>query len=279
MRVKEWFGWHFPELSKIVSDNSSYIKTVKLIKNKENLLADRDALEVKLVKLLEDEETVAKVFDAAKASMGGGLNELDELNIKYFCKKVSSLIQFKEQIHEYLKEKMLRVCPNTAALIGEIVCARLLAHAGGLSTLAKYPASTIQILGAEKALFRALKTKSKTPKYGILYHSSFIGKANASSKGKISRFLANKISMCSRIDFFSADRFADYGEELRNQVEERLEFLNSGIKPRKNLDVMGKIFEQVEEKKLLGKKKASKASRKLSEGILLIRKRLNKKRK
>ena len=96
MRVKEWFGWHFPELSKIVSDNSSYIKTVKLIKNKENLLADRDALEVKLVKLLEDEETVAKVFDAAKASMGGGLNELDELNIKYFCKKVSSLIQFKE---------------------------------------------------------------------------------------------------------------------------------------------------------------------------------------
>lgn len=101
---------------------------------------------------------------------------------------------------------MKALAPNVSALVGEIVGARLISHAGGLSNLAKYPASTIQILGAEKALFRALKLrgKGKTPKYGLLYHSSFIGKAGAKNKGKISRYLANKLAMCSRIDFFSA---------------------------------------------------------------------------
>jgi nucleolar protein 56 len=99
---------------------------------------------------------------------------------------------------------MKGLAPNIAALVGEIVAARLISHAGGLSNLAKYPASTIQILGAEKALFRALKTRGKTPKYGLLYHSSFIGKAGIKNKGKISRYLANKLAMCSRIDYFSA---------------------------------------------------------------------------
>ena len=97
------------------------------------------------------------------------------------------------------------LAPNTSALVGEIVAARLISHSGSLSNLAKYPASTIQILGAEKALFRALKTRGKTPKYGLLYHSSFIGKAQLKNKGKISRYLANKLAMTSRIDFFSAD--------------------------------------------------------------------------
>lgn len=98
---------------------------------------------------------------------------------------------------------MRNLSPNVGALVGEIVGARLISHAGGLSNLAKYPASTIQILGAEKALFRALKTRGNTPKYGLLYHSSFIGKAGVKNKGKISRYLANKLAMCSRIDFFS----------------------------------------------------------------------------
>lgn len=92
--------------------------------------------------------------------------------------------------------------PNLTSLIGELVAAKLIAHSGSLSTLAKYPASTIQILGAEKALFRALKQKSKTPKYGLLYNTSFIGRAMGKSKGKISRYLANKCAMAARLDHF-----------------------------------------------------------------------------
>ena len=95
------------------------------------------------------------------------------------------------------------MAPNLGALIGDIVGARLISHAGSLPNLAKYPASTVQILGAEKALFRALKTKGNTPKYGLIFHSSFIGKAHARNKGRISRYLANKCSIASRIDCFS----------------------------------------------------------------------------
>merc|ERR1712179_359916 len=93
------------------------------------------------------------------------------------------------------------VAPNMSALIGEVVGARLISHAGSLTKLAKYPASTVQILGAEKALFRALKTKGNTPKYGLLFHSTFIGRATAKNKGRISRFLVNKCTIASRIDF------------------------------------------------------------------------------
>ncbi len=122
---------------------------------------------------------------------------------------------------------------------GEQVGARLISHAGSLTSLAKYPASTVQILGAEKALFRSLKTKGNTPKYGLIFHSSFIGRAQPKNKGRIARYLANKCSIASRIDSFSESGNSDtFGVKLRSQVEERLEFYKSGTKPRKNLDVM-----------------------------------------
>lgn len=114
--------------------------------------------------------------------------------------------------------------------------------------MSKFPASTIQILGAEKALFRALKTRGKTPKYGLLYHSSYIGKANQQNKGKVSRYLANKLAMCSRIDFFAEGREDDYGVELKNQIEERLKYLAVGQKPRKNVDVMKQVYEKLKQK-------------------------------
>jgi len=98
-------------------------------------------------------------------------------------------------------------------------------------------------------LFRALKARAgKTPKYGLLYHSSFIGKASQKNKGKVSRYLANKLAMCSRIDFFSEERFDDYGVELKNQIEERLVYLNNGEKPRKNTDVMKEVYEKLKNK-------------------------------
>ena len=103
-------------------------------------------------------------------------------------------------MQNYLKDRMSIVSPNLTSLIGETVAAKLIAHSGALSTLSKYPASTIQILGAEKALFRALKKKTKTPKYGLLYNTTFIGRATGKNKGKISRYLANKCAMAARLD-------------------------------------------------------------------------------
>lgn len=137
------------------------------------------------------------------------------------------------------------VAPNLAALIGDTVGARLISKAGSLTNLSKYPASTVQILGAEKALFRALKTKGNTPKYGLIYHSSFIGKTGAKSKGRISRFLANKCSIASRIDNFSDTPTAKFGEALKRQVEERIEFYASGATPAKNSAVMKSAMDAV----------------------------------
>merc|ERR1711966_168444 len=145
---------------------------------------------------------------------------------------------------EYLKRKMDIVAPNLSALVGEMVGARLISHAGSLSNLAKYPASTVQILGAEKALFRALKTKGNTPKYGLIFHSSFIGRASTKNKGRISRYLANKASIASRIDSFGDEPTDKYGRMMRDQVEERLAFYADGKAPRKNIDVMREVKKQ-----------------------------------
>lgn len=163
---------------------------------------------------------------------------MDMQNIDHFADQVIKLAEMRKTLGEYLKKKMDTVCPNLTTLIGETVGARLVSHAGSLTNLAKYPASTVQILGAEKALFRALKTKGNTPKYGLIFHSTFISRAAQKNKGRISRYLANKCSMASRIDCFSDTATNIFGEKMRDQVEERLAFLTEGTRPRKNIDVM-----------------------------------------
>jgi len=148
----------------------------------------------------------------------------------------------------------------------------LISRAGSLTNLAKYPASTVQILGAEKALFRALKTRSNTPKYGLLFHSTFIGRAAMKNKGRISRFLANKCSIASRIDCFSEVPVATFGEHLRKQVEDRLKYFETGDIPAKNLDVMHLAEEEAVGERnveLRRRKKAAKRARRTAEAAEL----------
>merc|ERR1712176_270483 len=111
---------------------------------------------------------------------------------------------YRSKLYEYLKNRMEAIAPNLTMLVGELVGARLISHAGNLVNLAKHPASTIQVLGAEKALFRALKTKSDTPKYGLIYHASFVNAASQMNKAKIARTLACKAALSARVDAFCA---------------------------------------------------------------------------
>lgn len=240
MRVKEWYCWHFPELRQVVSDNFLFARCASFIKDK-SLLTEEQL--PGLVEILGDEETAQRVLKAARSSMGMDTSEQDMLNIIIFTDRMISLALYRKQLYAYLEEKMCTVAPNLSALIGETVAARLIQKAGSLTSLAKCPASTVQILGAEKALFRALKTKGNTPKYGLIYHSSFIGRASAKNKGRISRYLANKCSIASRIDSFIDEPTKAYGEQLRDQVEERLNFYDTGAAPRKNVDVMTAVSE------------------------------------
>ena len=243
MRLKEWFAWHFPEMTKICNDNAIYARLVNLCDAKRDNLTDDRKDEIATVTL--DEEKAQQILDAVKISMGMDINDGDALQVKKWSERVIELIAFRESLCEFLKQRMTAVAPNLQALIGEIVGSKLIAHAGGLTNLSKYPASTIQILGAEKALFRALKTKGKTPKYGLLFNSTFIGRAGTANKGKISRYLANKCAIASRIDCFSEFPTSKIGESLRDQVEERLKFVASGVKPRKNKEAMEQVLHEL----------------------------------
>lgn len=164
-----------------------------------------------------------------------------------FATRIVALADFRKELYQYLMERMDSCAPNLTALMGEQIGARLIAKAGSLIKLAKYPASTLQILGAEKALFRALKSKGAcaTPKYGLIYNSWAITAAQGKAKGKISRVLANKASMATRLDCFMDKRTNAYGKAFRQQVEDRLTFIKDGTVPPKNVDVMTKVAMQL----------------------------------
>jgi len=258
MRVREWYSWHFPELKDIVKDNYMFARSAAYIQDKSSLFGHAastndddddepmvvEAKEDKLPGLIEivgDAELANAVVAAAKTSMGVDCSPVDMINIINFTQRMVKLAEFRKKLALYMTDKMSIVAPNLSTLIGDTVAARLISKAGSLTNLAKAPASTVQILGAEKALFRALKTKGNTPKYGLIYHSTFIGRADAKNKGRISRYLANKCSIASRIDSFSDEPTSAYGEKLREQVEERLKFYETGAAPRKNIDVMAEV--------------------------------------
>ncbi|KAF5390429.1 hypothetical protein D9757_005218 [Collybiopsis confluens] len=244
MRIREWYGYHFPELVKLVPDNHTYARVVVFLGDKdtmneeklpglEELLEEVQSAAAKstgepLPGIGSPSTTASNILAAARNSMGSSLSPVDMINISAFAQRVVSLSQYRLSLVSYLSVKMNDVAPSLTALLGERVGARLISHAGSLTNLSK-----------------ALKTKGNTPKYGLLYHSTFIGRAQPKHKGRISRFLANKCSIASRIDCYSENPSKKFGEALRAQVEERLNFFETGAPPSKNADAMRKVMEDL----------------------------------
>merc|ERR1711935_295218 len=225
MRIKEWYGWHFPEMQKNIVDNTKNAKTVVAL----GMIKGAAATDLSDI-LPEDMEVELKA--AAMLSMGTEISDEDLENINALCHQTVKLSEYRTELYDYLKNRMAAIAPNLTVLVGELVGARLISHAGSLMNLAKQPASTVQILGAEKALFRALKTKKDTPKYGLIYHASLIGQAAPKHKGKISRVLAAKCALSIRVDCLGDTSEATVGIEDRVKVEERLRQLegkSSGV--------------------------------------------------
>lgn len=254
MRCREWYGWHFPELSKILPDHMTYVRTILAIGMRSS------AVNADLSEVIEDEEVADKVREYAEISMGTDIADEDLENIKYLCQNITELTEYRAQLSDYLRNRMMTIAPNLTILVGELVGARLISHAGSLMNLAKHPASTVQILGAEKALFRALKTKHDTPKYGLIYHAQLVGMSNTQMKGKMSRMLAAKCSLATRVDALGDEPSNALGTEHRAKLEARLKVLedsklrnlNGSSKKRNKNDKMEhkskKIkFEQKEE--------------------------------
>ncbi|RWW15636.1 hypothetical protein BHE74_00002283 [Ensete ventricosum] len=208
----KWYSWHFPELVKIINDNYLYARVAKFVENKSDLAEGHIP---GLADIVGDEDKAKEIVEAAKASMGQDLSPIDLINVQQFAQRVINLSEYRKKLYEYLVTKMNDIAPNLASLIGEVVGARLISHAGSLSNLAKCPSSTLQILGAEKALF------------SVPLHPALIAS------------LVSKISMLSEVNT------SVFGQKLREQVEERLDFYDKGVAPRKNVDVMKVAIESV----------------------------------
>lgn len=223
MRLKEWYGWHFPEMVKIVNDNLQYAKCIQRLGYRSNAI-NCDFSDI----LPEEQADLLK--EAAIVSMGTDISEEDLKSLNALANEVVALMEYRVQLSDYLSNRMAAIAPNLTVMVGELVGARLIAHAGSLMNLAKQPASTVQILGAEKALFRALKTKHDTPKYGLIYHASLIGQAPPKHKGKISRVLAAKTALSIRVDALGEGSGPTVAIEAREKVEQRLRQLEGGAR-------------------------------------------------
>ncbi|TNJ28828.1 Nop domain-containing protein [Giardia muris] len=248
MRLSEWYSYHFPELRRILGDrHEAYPQVVLAIGRKESLQEPDGEAKRRLYALdgaCLDTVTCDKIVAAASVSIGMQLQDADLEAVLSLAKQTMALFTEREALSTYLSEKMAEIAPNTATLMGDIPASRLIARAGGLRSLAKAPASTIQILGAEKALFRALKQRSKrTPKFGIIFSSPQVSRVDIRKKGTVARNLACYIARASKMDCFGMTRDNTFGLTLRDLLEERIAFYRAGRgATQKTMEAMHKLF-------------------------------------
>ena len=215
MRVREWYGWHFPELKNITTDNLLYSQIVLRI-------GRRDGIENSNLEDILTPPLIEEIKKISQRSIGTVLSDSDLDCIKSLCIQVIELTGFRNQIVDYIRVRMQAIAPNLTELVGETVGSRLIAHAGSLQSLAKLASSTVQIYGAEKALFRALKEDKKTPKYGYIFHAQLVSHATQNFKGQTARSLAAKISLSSRVDSYSEEPNLSIGKSDRERLENQL---------------------------------------------------------
>ncbi|MEM2534304.1 MAG: hypothetical protein QXD12_00695 [Candidatus Nezhaarchaeales archaeon] len=214
-RLREWYGVHFPELGNTIKDHEDFVKALILIGHRDGI-KKKEVLE----KLGPLRDKMSKILEAG-TSLGANILQKDVDAVRDVASIVLKLYEVNERLRRYVDEVMGEVAPNLKELVGPVLGARLIALAGGLERLAKLPASTIQLLGAEKALFRALRSGSKPPKHGVIFQYPEIHKSPKWQRGKIARALAGKIAIAARVDFFTGEYVADeLKEDLKNRIKE-----------------------------------------------------------
>lgn len=213
-RIREWYGLHFPELDRLIDKHETYARLVVNFGRRDDFTAE----------ILEKEglpkAKAKQIAEIATASMGADLSEEDMDQIRAMCKNTLELYDVRQSLEKYVDSVMDEVAPNIRALVGPLLGARLIALAGGLTNLAKLPSSTMQILGAEKALFRSLRTGARPPKHGIIFQHSLIHEGKHWQRGKVARALAGKLTIAARVDAFSGKYV---GDKLKTNLEKRIE--------------------------------------------------------
>lgn len=200
-RLRDWYSIHFPELEQEIGDNEQFVKILEKGVNRDDLEA---------------------FSEMAGSSTGMALTEKDEEMLEETVESISERMELRGRIEDYVESGVKDEMPNLSKLLGPLLAARLVGLAGSLEDLAKKPASTIQMLGAEKALFRYLRGNGTPPKHGIVFQHEFVNQLPEDERGKMARFLANKTTIAARLDNYG-DK--DRGKELREECREKFEDL------------------------------------------------------
>jgi len=212
-RLREWYGLHFPELDNIIDSINGYSQIV--------LAGKRDKLSKKT---FEDagfpESKVEMLTLVTEKSRGGDITDANLAIVQTLAKQILELFDLRKQLEEHVESEMRKVAPNLSAVLGTSVGARILARAGSIKNLAIMPASTIQVLGAEKALFRSLKTGSQPPKHGLLFQHTLVHAAPRWQRGKIARAIAGKAAIASRVDYHGGGLNQVLLDKLNIRVDE-----------------------------------------------------------
>jgi len=212
-RLREWYGLHFPEVTSMVDDNISLAKLIINFKSRSNYDAD-------LLEQMGYSRAKSKAIEtAAKNSRGADLRDEDLSRIIQMAEEAQHLFSLRDKLASHVEKTMRQVAPNVTEIAGATIGARLIARSGGLKKLAILPASTIQILGAEKALYRALKSGARPPKHGILFQHAAVHSAPKWQRGKVARSVAGKIAIAARIDIFRGSK----DENILHSLEARLD--------------------------------------------------------
>jgi len=183
-RLREWYGLHFPELAKMVR-REDFVDLVASHGNREAMPLDYGD------------------------SIGGPIPEEERQAVMQIASQIRSMSMERARLGSLIETRMKELAPNVSELAGPIIGARLVSLAGGLDELARLPSSTIQLLGAEKALFRHLKDHTKPPKHGVLFQHPLVHQAPYWQRGAIARAFAGKIAIAARADFYTKRRVAE----------------------------------------------------------------------
>jgi len=220
-RIREWYSLHLPELDRLIDKHETYCRLIADLGNRRNFT--KESLEKEGL----PKDKIGAVAEAASRSKGAEISDEDMEWIRSFSRDVLELFKFREKAEEYVDSVMKQVAPNMSAILGSVLAARLISIAGGLENLAKMPASTLQVLGAEKALFRALKTGARPPKHGIIFQYAAIHQAPRWQRGKVARALSGKLAIAARLDAFGGEFI---GDNLRKGLEKKFEEIKEKYK-------------------------------------------------
>jgi nucleolar protein 56 len=212
-RVREWYGLHFPELDRLVEKHDSYVRLI-------HSLGTRDAFSYDaLAKLGIPQDRAMQISASAEKSSGAEMSSSDLEWLREVCGAVLELYSLREHAEKYTDRIMGEVAPNMTSVLGAVLSAKLISMAGGLENIAKMPSSTLQVLGAEKALFRTLKTGARPPKHGIIFQYAPIHQSPKWLRGKIARAVAGKLAIAARMDAYGG---GDTGQRLKEALDKKI---------------------------------------------------------